>query len=272
MVRSKPAPTNPRSLPQTYQRWLYEDYAHLWLAQSEATRAEYRTAGSRFHLTGFQYWMKIMLLTLPDIAGMWYLDHQSAGFCLDSGPNLNHAQVFGCINTPGVIDGAQSLDNVNDYLGLTDSPSLRITGDITIEAIIYIKGVRSATWEPHIVAKRNAVNTDYSFYMNSATLQLQFFDGVNFTRGTANLALNTWYHVCVRALSGIVSFFINGINDPVSVGGAANITPSPSNGAIGMYLTDIRYGLYGDIDHVIIYNRALDTHTITRHGERRHPQ
>ena len=45
IARTKPIPAYRYTLPQAYQRWLYEDYAHYWTEQNEATRRLYAAAG-----------------------------------------------------------------------------------------------------------------------------------------------------------------------------------------------------------------------------------
>jgi len=119
LVREKPLPTDPRSLSQAYQRWLYEDYAHLWSQQSSAITAYYRSAGVRFHLTGFQYWMKVMLTRFDHIEGIYRLDDFSAGKALDSSPHERHATVQGATLSDGYIGRCVYFDGLNDYINFS---------------------------------------------------------------------------------------------------------------------------------------------------------
>jgi len=101
-----------------YQRWLYQHYSNLWGSQSEATKAEYRSAGSRFHLTGFQYWMKDTLTSNPDISAHYRLDSIGGSKLVDSGPDGHTGTNFGGALVDGRISNALQMDGINDYANL----------------------------------------------------------------------------------------------------------------------------------------------------------
>lgn len=124
LVRTKPLPTYRYTLPQAYQRWLYEDYAYLWRQQSAATQSQYRSAGVRFHLTGFQYWMKDMLTRLPDIAAWWKYDINTLPTTPDSSRNSNTGTVIGASPDTGIIDQCFSFDGLNDRIDAPTTTSL----------------------------------------------------------------------------------------------------------------------------------------------------
>lgn len=271
IVRDKPIPTYRRTLPQLYQRWLYEDYAYLWRQQSLAIKQEYATAGSRYHLTGFQYWMKYHLTNLPDIAGWWKLDEKAGAIAYDSGRNANHGTIFGATPTTGVIDGAYDFDAINDYINCGNKPSLDCTTAITIE--FFFTRLMAGAWS-HLVTK----GTDESYQVREdATGNLLWgflgvdmawynvWTGVPLTNGTLFHLVGTFDGANVKA-------FIDGYQAGASTPCLTTIRPTANPVCIAWshLLNPVRKPS-GMWDNVIIYNRALDDAEILRHSLRRYP-
>ncbi|MBA7712379.1 hypothetical protein ES703_121353 [subsurface metagenome] len=116
IVEKKPVPTYRRTLPQNYQRWDYEDGIFYWHALTDAQRQEWRSKATRYHMTGFAYFMRWYLLNLPDLLGRWHLDTVSAAQTPDSSKNTNTGTVFGASLTDGYIDHCLSFDGVDDFV------------------------------------------------------------------------------------------------------------------------------------------------------------
>ena len=143
ILREKPVPTDPYSLAQFYQRYLYQDYAYLWTQQSEATRQTYATAGSRHHLTGFQYWMKYHLTNLPDILAFYHYDPTSSAILIDYSRLGTHLTTIGATwNDLPFGKGYLHYDGINDYSFLNDPPGFTYDNGLSIEiwATIYPTG------------------------------------------------------------------------------------------------------------------------------------
>lgn len=271
LLRAKPAPAYRYSLPQAYQRWLYEDYAYLWRQQSDVIQRTYAVAGGRHHLTGFQYWMKYHLTNLPDIVGMWYLD-EKAGATAHDRANRNNATIFGAVPTSGLIDGSFYFDGLNDYLSVPSNPTLDLTTNLTLECF--------------------ALKTDTDFNLNFCknfqivvntapyVLQIQNADHAHFYSFDGGLLFdaiwpvalgNIWYH-----LAGTFDSSLPNRNAKLYVDGILRATanyalPLPTNTEplhIGQY-----FGHYhkGNIDHAVLYNRTCDATEILRHSKRRYP-
>ena len=271
IVEKKPIPAYRQTLPQMYQRWLYEDYAYLWRQQSAATKQEYASAGVRHHLTGFQYWMKYQLTNLPDIAGWWKLDDNLGATCIDSSRNQNTGTIIGASPATGLIDGCLDFDGINDYVNCGDSPSLRPTTAITILAFI-----RPRSWgnDGTIIRKgkfaiaRTGYNLDID---NSTDFRFLLYNAKLVTFPVAGYSLDTWIALAATWETNTpLNLYINADLKVSSAPWAGPIANDNQPCIIGREgLTDDEFD--GLIDHVIIYNRTLDQTEITRHSLRRYP-
>lgn len=271
ILRQKPTPTYRQTLAQMYQRWLYEDYAYLWTQQSIPTKQLYATAGSRHHLTAFQYWMKYNLTNLPDIAGLWKLDHSTDPIAYDSSRNANNGTIFGTTSTLGVINGALDFDGINDAIQIPTSPSLDITAAITIEATLYV---------PSLLAVTETVVAKYWFDSNYMLRKLangkiifDLFDPNSKSVTSDNpIQAATFTHLLGTATPGAtMNLYIDGIKQSGT---------APFTGVMPVTIDDVRIGgkapgpweqLTGIIDNVIIYNRPFDDTEALRHSLRRYP-
>jgi len=271
LLREKPLPTDPYSLPQAYQRWLYEDYAYLWRQQSAATQAEYRSAGVRFHLTGFQYWMKYQLKNLPDIAGMWHLDEKSGAVCRDFSRNANHGVIVGPSPVEGWIDGGYFFDGLNDRVLLTTTPSLDLRTAQTFECLFY-------PWDtglPQYLFNKGTSGGEWIAVAIGSLRNIYFHarkGGVGPSTETPAGAFE-WkktYHLLVTFDPPDAFIYLDG----VQIANVFGAHPTPDPTALPTYI-GVRDNLATwakcALDHVIYYNRVLDQTEITRHSERRYP-
>lgn len=271
LVREKPFPADPYSLPQAYQRWLYEDYAYLWTKQSAATRAEYRTGGSRFHLTGFQYWMKYNLKNLPDIIAMWHLDEKSGAIATDFSRNANHGTILGPSPSDGLIDGAQFFDGLNDIISVPYNASLDITTDFTI--VCFARTLDNTLLNQRVINRNifgddqdgdyimRFTNDDLFFYVRHAAV----WANANFI----NIIQNDTWHALVAQKEGVnIRVYVDNVLGPnAGVTGVSTNTHPFYMGA----MDTLDEPLEGNIDHIILRNRVLDSTEIARHSERRYP-
>lgn len=271
LIRTKPLPTYRYTLPQAYQRWLYEDYAYLWTQQSLATRQSYQSLGVPFHLTGFQYWMKYNLTHLPDIAGMWRFDSISGAITPDSSRNLNHGTLIGASPSTGLIDGALLFDGLNDQVNCGSDSSLDLTSDKTFECFLRLTtpGTTAIGTIFHRIYAPYAVGYMFVFSLTG----LGGLSYYNFNLGAWRHSIGivndgNWHHVAVSCQAPNLTFYIDG--QPSGVFGFAGAPTCITDAIFGVYPGNIRW-FKGDIDHFIAYNRALDATEILRHSLRRYP-
>lgn len=271
ILREKPLPSDPYSLPQAYQRWLYEDYAYLWTQQTIATQRTYSATGSRYHLTGFQYWMSFQLKNLPDIVLLVHLDNLDGALVLDKSRNANNGTAFGTVIAPGIIGNALSFDGINDYVNFGDIASFE-SSDFTLEALINT----NASVGQAIFSKGQfdaGIGPTLRGYMFRIQGTSGIKDGDERIERAFNVSQNINHHVAITFdRSGNMGFWLDGTNTlNVSIASIGGIT-NPNDLRIGCYTNNPTYLPFGGIiDMAIIYNRALDATEITRHSLRRYP-
>ncbi len=271
LVREKPLPTDPYSLAQAYQRWQYQDYAHLWTIQSVATRQLFQSAGVRHHLTGFQYWMKTQLAERSDLGAQWRLDRGDTATITDSSPHTNTGAVFGASPADGRIQGALAFDGINNWIQLTNHDSFLLTSLLSFEA--FIKTTNLAF--QYIYAYRLY---GIRLYLNGAGIPgIELYTATAGDHGFSSgpsIADGLWHHYLATYDTSLANqnlkLFIDGTlrqtgnwTEPIQYGaGYAAI------GRVGNFSANY-FG--GSIDNVIIYNRALDAIDAQNHAERRYP-
>ena len=282
LVRTKPLPTYRYTLPQAYQRWLYRDYAYLWTQQSEATRRAYAADGVRFHLTGFQYWMKYQLSNLPDLEAWYTLDPPNTVQALDRSPYLNHATIIGATPTDGVIDQGLSFDAFNDYLNC-GTPHFITQHLGSFEAFVYNNsGTRC------ILCFSNPT-TSFIYEMriifdSLERLALDVYENWAYTHylrtNPGTLPFGQWHHIAVTSDGATTRIYINGVEQTVNVplgvddgfwfGDLNGDADTISLGAIRRSNVTLAT-LDGYLDNPRVYNRTLNLTEIARHSEQHYP-
>jgi len=259
------------TLPVQYQRWLYQDYACLWRHQDAATRRAYAASGSRFHLTGFQYWMKYHLKNLPDLAAWWTLDEKAGTIAHDRSRNANHGTIIGATPASGLIGGALYFDGLSNRVNIPDSPHLHFTTALTVETYIY-STLDDGTWRSLVTKWNTQTENDRTFMLAQNTAGNYDFRIFGVTADYINtpLVLNRWVHLV-------------GVFDPpnllIYVGGvlANSKVTSVASLEINDYLVILgsqghyRRFFEGYEDQVALWNIALPPKLIKVHSERRWP-
>jgi len=150
-------------------------------------------------------------------------------------------QVFSPFNPTTAYSAASNggsgyFDGNGDYLAVPDNAAFDMgTGNVTIEAWIYVTNIPSATAQGIF----GNLNSGYEFYMypygaaGTISIGVQTFEGgyQQIYTITNNVRLNEWAHVAFTRASGTNRFFVNGalcsttgtLTNPLNAGGTQEI-------------------------------------------------
>jgi type II secretory pathway pseudopilin PulG len=200
------------------------------------------------------------------LVGDWSFDESTGSYAFDLSGNhnlgtLNYASRLSGSNC--VAGGCLSFNGTSSYVNATSSPSLSVTGDLTINAWVY---VTSSTARNAVLSKH--YNYEYDFLVDGG-LHLSFYQGNGSTytvAATVNNVMqpNNWTMISVtRNIIGgnsLIKFYVNGnfiSSSTLTVGPAAGTWPA----RIGAR-PDGTTLFNGLIDDVRLYNTALSSTTI----------
>ena len=243
----------------------------MWRQQSVATRREYATAGSRYHLTGFQYWMKYHLTNLPDIAGMWHLDEKSGAIATDFSRNGNHGTIIGATPADGVIDGAFYFDGLNDEITLPVDMLASLTQGT-------FSGFVCPLDKGDIFRCALDANNYVALFIAPAgpiRIKCKILGAVKYEFHTPALPLTQFYHFAWTKTGTTHIVYYNGIVQPLTW--ITNVDPSiyfsniPSPAANSFGIIWTTGWLKGYLDNPILHSTPLDQPSVIRHSLRRYP-
>ena len=271
IVESKPTPHDPFTLPQQYQRWLYEDYIYLWHQLSNSWKLFFRKEGSKVHLTGFAYYMKDRLSKLPDIILLCHLDARSGNLVVDHSRNLTHGTVNGATPVKGVIDNAYHFDGLNDFITFGNPASMANIFPFTFEMFVKapIQGAH------HRLSSK--VNSEF-LLTNANSLRFDITDTVPQTRPQSwshqTVPANVWTHIAATYDGNtVIKLYINGVECTYATQTAKTDPPQDNSGNnfdLG-HMPGAASWLDGNLDHYIWYNRQLSQEQLLIHSKRRYP-
>ena len=196
----------------------------------------------------------------------WHFDEGNASIAYDSSGNNNHGVLYGPSWTTGISGSALELDGVNDYVSVSDSNSLDITDNITIEAWVY---PYSMSWVAPLISK-GTNSSNYGYYL--ATGQY-YADGCGsfklHSNGTKTLWLDSsqplttgqWFHVVGIRAGTIARIYINGTISNAGICFAGPIQTNDLSVEFGTH-SDYSVFFHGILDEVRIYNRTLTSSEI----------
>src|SRR6266536_5688534 len=188
----------------------------------------------------------------------WKFDEGAGTVVVDFSTNGNNGTLTnGTAWVTGWSSNALSFDGADDFVEVPYSPSLGITGDITVAA--WIK--RGALGDyGGIMAKTDGNNMwDYDFYIDGDNLHFWSDNqSPQNTFSTATISDTEWHHVAATRSGETVTFYIDG--GPV---GTATVSGDSADNPVPVRIGTDGPGYSGDsmfnglIDDVRIYNRAL---------------
>lgn len=222
-------------------------------------------------MTAFQEWMKEMLLTTPDIVGCWRLDERSGVIAYDRGIYPNNGTITGATPAPCAIDYGLYF-TINDRVSCGACSNWPVFDDFTLE-LFY--NYTQMNWYRGIVDKLNSFSL-FNYLDTAYRVDFRLYDSV----GTefrwvswAGISLAGLHHLLLSCPKGAANHtYVDGVDRPSWEGGIRNLP-------VRVTATPLYFGysagknewLTGYLDHIVIYNRALDQVEALRHAERRYP-
>jgi len=174
-----------------------------------------------------------------DYAGVWHLDETDGVEDLtDSTAFDNDATVDTTDNIDGLIAKGQYFDGGSDYIQIPDSPSVSVTGDITLAAWIY--GETFLGGSQNIIAKASNASYRYRIQQGGTVFWTLIKDAGALETESVPYAFesNTWYHAVTKVdfAAQEVYFYLNGtqIGTP-QVTAKTGIADSPGTLLLGNY-------------------------------------
>ena len=149
------------------------------------------------------------------------------------------------------------FDGSNDYIDCGNDTSVQIAGKkITLEAWIYATAWKTNAYDGNVICKEyNTSNYGYMLRVGAGgKLNFALGDGTwHEITTTAQMSLNTWYHIAGTYDGTMMRAYINGVNvDSLAYTGSISKTPN-NNLTLGAHLTYSRY-FQGQIDEVRIWS------------------
>ena len=198
------------------------------------------------------------------LAAAWSFDQASGSTATDSSGNGNTATlVNGVGRTPGTSGGGLTLDGVDDYVNVPNSPSLNISGKgLTLrmsikplagggDSVVVSKSWGTTMTSPYYqYGLELAGGTEPNFFIGGSGGIQAVSIGLRFTT-------NQWSDLAISFNGVEVKFFVNG----ALVKDATLITSITARGNALHVGADAQPGQFfkGSLDELRIYNRALTT-------------
>ncbi|MFH1500758.1 MAG: LamG-like jellyroll fold domain-containing protein [archaeon] len=172
--------------------------------------------------------------------------------------------VFGPYNATGKHDSGMNFDggtsSINSTFFIQDSPSLDITGPITLEA--WVKPTSYPASQARIISK----GTDkYILFYGSTGIPYMYNDGLSETTvaWSSALPLNEWSHIIGTYNATDICISVNGASLKCD-SSTGSISTDDDVLTIGSY-KDGAFEMNGSIDEVRIYNRSLSADEVWQH-------
>jgi len=206
-----------------------------------------------------------------DPAAYWSFDEGSGSIANDESVNNNDGVINGATWVNGKRDYALDFDGTDDYVLVSDSDFLDLTGDFTIEMWIYPHDVgrgEADIWEYNqqwLLCKHKAfTNGDGSWGIFNALERDDFhwdYQGEDATDGVTDIQNNEWTHLAYTYddTQNIFTIYVNGNIDT-----QATKDYDIQNTNLDLFFgceskgSTIWHTYDGHLDEIVIYDRVLE--------------
>ena len=204
-----------------------------------------------------------------ELIACWHFDKGNGSTAYDDSGYNNNGIIYGATWIAGISGFALELDGINNYISVTDSNSLDITGNITIEAWIYAysmpwvaplvsKGTNSSNYGYYVAVGQYYSNGCASFKLHSNDTKILWLDS------SCPLVAGQWHYLSVVRTGSNARIYIDGIINNADSYFASSIRTNNLPLELGTY-NDHSEFFHGILDEVSIYNYALNASEIHSH-------
>jgi hypothetical protein len=170
----------------------------------------------------------------------------------------------GVTNATGISSGAMNFDGVDDYVQVSDSSSLDLTGDITFSFWMNSRDLTSNALRMFHKNSAYTITSAVDLSGGDNTIRLFNYQDNTYCYSDNIYTENEWQYVTIVQSGGICYFYKNGVDIGT---GDSTINPTFPNSAVDLYIgidEDESTAPYnGQLDEIIIYNRRLSSTEIT---------
>ncbi len=173
----------------------------------------------------------------PYTVAFWHFNEVSGTTAYDETDNDNDGAIYGASWTTGKFGNCLSFDGINDRVDVSDSPSLSITGSITIEAWLNFTSLPGVGRNYDIVKKRVSASDSYQFIIESSgKLRWNVDTGLSAVFN-GNTALNDgeWHYIAVTWDQLQMKMYVDGSLDVAPITKTGSMKDTSDKIGIGYY-------------------------------------
>ncbi len=165
------------------------------------------------------------------------------------------------INSSGVFGDGIHFDGVDDFINVSDDPSLKLgIGEFTLAAWFNLRGYKND--DQQILVKRVSGGGDYEIQIEE-TKRIKAYLGNGSSSSidsSFNVSLNRWYHTVVTRRNGTFFLYVDGVleNQSAFSGNVSSTAPLQ----IGNDPAKPTEFFNGSIDEVLIFNRSFNANEV----------
>jgi len=200
------------------------------------------------------------LLTRPSSpsTGDAYFETDTNNYIIYDGANWRAYNSDGITVPPSSNVYSLNFDGTNDYLSISGSSDLSISGDLTIS--LWFKADSFTNFEYIFrLTSTNTTGEDRMLGISSSKLSGNTYASGFATLGNTTLSTGTWYNAAVVYSGGSFVLYLNGSADSSSISATMN-TVTYTATTIGQSYNSAYFD--GLIDEVSVFDSALDANNI----------
>ncbi|MEA3357654.1 MAG: DUF2341 domain-containing protein, partial [Patescibacteria group bacterium] len=181
----------------------------------------------------------------------WHFDEGSGSTVKDSSGNGNDGIIHGATWVDGIKGKALKFDGKDDHVEVQDSSSLRITGNLNVEAWVKVEELGS---KYHFIVSKHYTPAGYTLYINPANKFAFEISSQHSVASTTKPELGKWYHVVGTYDQSQLKIYVNDVLENTK-SCTAKLATNNQKLRIGQWSAG-GYCFKGIIDEVSIYANA----------------